>query len=72
MEAEQVGIDDMMPQILWMGYFIEYQGFTVSDNVLYQDNQISMKLYNNGRGSSGCQIRHINIRYFFVTDCINK
>ena len=52
-EAELVGINHMMPQILWMRYFLESQGFTVSDIFVYQDNQISMKLDNNGQGSIG-------------------
>lgn len=30
-----------------------------------------MRLEKNGRGSSGKRTRHINIRYFFVTDRIN-
>ena len=69
-EAEQVGVDDLMPQILWMHYFLEAQGMKVSDNTVYQDNQIAMKLEKNGSASSGEQTRHINIRYFFVTDRI--
>ena len=43
-EAELVGVDDLMPQILWMRYFLEAQGMKVSDNVVYQDNQSAMKL----------------------------
>ena len=69
-EAELVGVDDLMPQILWMCYFLVVQGMKVSDNVFYQDNQSAMKLEKNGRASSGKQTWHINIRYFFVTDRI--
>ena len=43
-EAELVGVDNIMPQILWMRYFLEAQGMKVSENVVYQDNQIAMKL----------------------------
>ena len=63
-----VGVDDMLPQILWTRYFLIAQGFKVDDNVLYQDNQSAMKMENNGRSSSGKRTRHINIRYFFITD----
>ena len=49
--------------------FLEGQGYTVSDNVLYQDNQSAMLLGTNGRGSSSKRARHMNIRYFFVADC---
>ena len=43
-EAELVGVDDLMTQILWMKYFLEAQGMKVSDNVVYQDNQSAMRL----------------------------
>ena len=71
-EAELVGIDDMMPMVLWVRYFLIAQGFSVSDNVLYQDNQSTMKLAENGKRSSGKRTRHLNIRYFFVTDRIEN
>jgi hypothetical protein len=38
--------------------------------IVYQDNQSSILLEKNGRASSSKRIRHINIRYFFVTDRI--
>jgi hypothetical protein len=69
-EAELVGVDDRMPQILWTRYFLEAQGYEVRENKIYQDNQSAMLLENNGRGSSSQRTRHINIRYFFVTDRI--
>ena len=43
-KAELVGVDDLMPQILWMFYFLESQGIKVSNNIVYQDNQSVMKL----------------------------
>ena len=67
-EAELVGVNDVMPQVLWTRYFLEAQGFTVSDSIIYQDNQSAILLEKNGRASSGKRTRHINIRYFFVTD----
>jgi hypothetical protein len=69
-EAELVGIDDLMAQVLWTKYFMEAQGYPINDNVLYQDNQSTMLLAKNGRASSSKRTRHINIRYYFVTDRI--
>ena len=69
-EAELVAINNMMPQILWARYFLSTQGFDIRDNVVFQDNQSTMKLAKNGRASSGKHTRHINIRYFFVTNKI--
>ena len=71
-EAELVGVDDLIPQILWMRYFLESQGMKASDNIVYQDDHSAMKLETNGRASSGKRTRHINIRYFFVIDRIQE
>jgi KUP system potassium uptake protein len=72
-EAELVAIDDVIAKILWSKRFIETQGFKLVDaNVIYRDNTSSMKLEENGRASSGKRTRHFNIRYFFVTDLIQR
>ena len=63
-EAELVGVNDLMPQILWMRYFLEAQVMKFSDNIVYQDNQSAMKLEKDGRASSGKRTPHINIRTF--------
>ena len=69
-EAEFFGVDDLMPQILWTRLFLTAQGMNVRDNIIYQDNESAMKLAQNGRASSGKRTRHINIRYYFITDRI--
>ena len=70
-EAELVGINDAMALVLWCQLFIMGQGFDVCDNIIYQDNQSTMLLSNNGRHSSGKKTRHIEIRYYFITDTSN-
>jgi hypothetical protein len=70
-ERKLVGVNDVMPQILWTRYFLEAQGYDVEDSIIYQDNQSAMLLEKNGRASSGKRTRHINICYFFVHDRIN-
>ena len=69
-EAELIAADDSMPQIVWTRYFLEEKGNGINENILYQDNQSDMLLDKNGRASSSKQIRHINIRYFFIVDRI--
>jgi hypothetical protein len=69
-EGELVGVNDVMPQNLWTQYFLEAQGYMVKDSIIDQDNQSSILLEKNGRASSSKRTRHINIRYFFVTDRI--
>ena len=71
-ESELVGVDDMMPSILWTRYFLQAQGYKVSDNVIFQDNKSTMLLERNGKISSSKRTKHINVRYFFITDRISK
>jgi hypothetical protein len=61
-EAELVGVNDVMPQVLWTRYFLEAQGFKVSDSIIYQDNQSAILLEKNGRASSSKRTRHVNIQ----------
>lgn len=71
-EGELVGVHDAMPSILWTRHFLQEQGVHVHDNVVYQDNQSAILLERNGRASSSKRTRHINIRYFFVSDRIQN
>jgi hypothetical protein len=67
-EGELVGVNDVMPQVLWTRYFLEAQGYDVQESIIYQDSQSTMLLAMNGTASSSRRTRHINIRYFFVAD----
>ncbi len=71
-ESELVGVDDMMSSILWTRYFLKCQGYRVNDNIIFQDNKSSILLESNGRSSSSKRTKHINARYFFITDRILK
>jgi hypothetical protein len=48
------------------------QGYGVKDNVLFQDNKSSILLEKNGKASSIKHMKHINIRYFLITDRVKK
>jgi hypothetical protein len=71
-ESELVAVDDCMPAICWTRYFLESQVYGVFENILYQDNQSAILLEKNGKASSSKRTKHINIRYFFVTDRISN
>ena len=71
-EAELVGVNDAMSMILWTRLFLQAQGYTVEDNIIYQDNQSAMLLEKNGKMSSSKRTRHLEIRFFFVTDNVAK
>jgi len=51
---------------------MEEQGYDVKENILCQDNKSTILLENNGKRSSGKRTRAINIRYFFLTDQVEK
>jgi hypothetical protein len=70
-ELVPVGVDDVLLQALWTKYFMEARGYGVT-TILNQDNQSTIKLSDNGKASSGKGTRHINIRYFFITDRIAR
>ena len=71
-EAEIVGVDDFMPAVCWSRYFMEAQSYLIKDNIALQDNKSSILLEKNGKASSSKRTKHINIRYFFITDRVNK
>ncbi len=71
-EAELVGVDDMVVLILWTKLFLESMGYNIEKNILYQDNKSAILLEENGKRSSGKRTRALNIRYFFMTDQVEK
>jgi hypothetical protein len=71
-EAEIVAVHDVMPQLMWTGYFLMEQGFHVKETVLYQDNTSSILIEKNGRSSCSKRNRHMNIRYFFIKDQVDS
>ena len=60
-ECELVGVDDMMPIVLWTCYFLLEHGYGIVENMLLRDNKSSILLEQNGKTLSGKRIRHNNI-----------
>ena len=52
-EAELIGVDDALPQILWMRYFLEQQGYG------YQKHFISrqQKYHHHGNKRQDCKLQ---------------
>jgi hypothetical protein len=70
--AEVVTNDEAMGPMLWTANFLRAQGYPVHKNILYQDNQSAIRLGKNGWESAGKRSRHLDIRYFFVSDLYQK
>jgi hypothetical protein len=65
-------VDDAATLILWMKLFLEAQGYNVDKNIVYQDNKSAILLETNGKKSSGKRTCAQNIRYFFITNQVEK
>jgi hypothetical protein len=70
-EAELVGASDYLPYPIWVKKFLEGQGYDLTENIFYQDNESTIRFEKNGRKSCGPNSRHIDIRYFFIKDRID-
>ena len=70
-ETELVGVSEYIPYTIWMKKFLHEQGYKVTGNV-YQDNQSSIRMEKNGRNFCTGNSRHVNIRFFFVKDLVDK
>ena len=71
-ECEIVGVSEYTPFNIWLMMFMEAQGYTLKNNILFQDNQSSIRMEKNGRNSCTGNSRHVHIRYFFVKDRVDK
>ena len=72
MEAEKVGVSEYLPYSLWLMIFFHGKGYEIMNNIVYQDNQIAIRMEKSDRKSCNGNLRHINIRYFFVKDRVDK
>ena len=66
-EPELGSISDVLGMIMWCKYFMESQGYTIENHILYQDKKSTILLANNGRMSDGKNSKHINNWFFLIT-----
>ena len=59
-------MDDKISKIIWTNNFVEYQGWNIKCNIIFQDNRSAINLLNNCREISGERTRHFCIRLFHV------
>ena len=71
-EAELIGIDGIISNVLWTKRFMEHQVIKVKKNIVFQDNKSTILLAENGRHSAGKRSRHLNIKYFYITDKLEQ
>ena len=66
LEAKLIRVDDAMPRMLWIRYFLEAQGYGIDENILYQDNMSVMLLEKNGKKSRPKNSKHLNVHYYLI------
>ena len=81
--GEIISVDDVMNFVIWVRLFIKQQLVNLpvesdikkmgaKSSVLQQDNISSIRLETNVKRSSTKRTRHINMRYFYITDKIRS
>ena len=70
-ESELVGMSDAIPMVIWFRNFLAAQGYDLLPAIICQDNQSTIALAEKGKSTSD-RTRHIDIRYFFIKDLIER
>lgn len=70
-EAEQIALSDGAGLAIWINKLLQDQGYRMPAAIVYQDNKSTIHLANNGRSTSE-KTRHIDVRYFWIKDRIDK
>jgi len=71
-EAELVSLSDYGGRVIWTQNFLRAQGYEVQPARIEQDNQGTMAAIQKGKNPPSDRSRHINIRYFWLTDLIKS
>jgi hypothetical protein len=71
-ESELIAASDETTPVLWSKEFLESQGYKrLPPIVIYQDNKSTIAMIQKGKDTS-TRTRHINIRYYFVKERVEK
>jgi hypothetical protein len=70
-ETELIAVNDVLPTVQWASLFMRDQGYDL-ETIIKENNRSTMLLLKNGRLSSGKRTKHLNIRYFYVQDLIQR
>ena len=63
---------DIISNVLWAKLFMQLQGIEIKHNIVYQDNKSTILLAESGWLSAGKRSRHLNIKYFYITDQLER
>ena len=66
-----MAVDDALPTIQWTKQFMYDQGYDL-ETIIKEDNRSTILLMKNGKLSSGKRTKHLDVRYFYVKDLIER
>jgi hypothetical protein len=66
-EAELIAIHDSLDFLLWIKRVMQWLGEPQGVTTIFQDNTSTITMAYLGRGSSNSKTRHIDIKYFWIT-----
>jgi hypothetical protein len=67
-ETEIIALHDKLSDVIWMRYFVECQGYTIDECIIFQDNMSALSLEKNDQMSSSKRTKHIKAKYFLIKD----
>ncbi len=70
-ESELVNLTDESTLVLWSTKWILSQGHKLGSTLIYQDKESMLPLMDTGRTSKQ-RTKHLNVRYFYMRDRIQK
>ena len=76
--AEIHGVSDALPFMIWHKKFLADQAQSVNgipigkETILYQDNEAATKMEKYGKASCSKQTRHLDVKYFYITDHVKS
>ncbi len=70
-EAELISVSDGLSQVIWTIDFLKAQGYQGFEVIVYQDNKSTIHLIKKGMSTSD-RTRHINVRYYFIKQFVDK
>jgi hypothetical protein len=69
-EAEFIAVNNIISKVLWVKLYMEEQDQEIRMNIIYLNNQRSMKMELTGKTSSGKRTMQFNMKYYYITDLI--
>lgn len=71
-EAKIIAVGNFMVKVLWSKNCLKMQHFPYREFIIQQHNNSAILLQNKGFDAAAKRMRHMDIRFFFVHDCIER